>query len=353
VSHQPERKEKNCLNCGTIVAGRYCQVCGQENVVSKQSFGSLVRHFIFDIFHFDGKFFDTVKFLLFRPGKVPKQYVSGKRVSYLDPIRMYLFTSAIFFLAFFSMGNGTEEPDENNRSMTERERLEYASFLNKKSSDSAAKRQLNFLLDTAYTMNLMDPVSGATSDSSFLIGIKGRQYLMVAEKNESIDTIKIGTTIYGKKLGENFIITRNGEEIDSGTFVKNGFDSFRHKLPYLLFVSLPFFALILKLLYRRRKEFFYSDHAVFTLYHYIFTFLLLLVMMMIAKIGDAVHWKFFDTLQLVLFFCGGLYLYIAMQRFYGQRWGKTLVKFLLLNVLGFFMALILFLIFLIYSFFQQ
>ena len=101
MSHQPERKENNCLNCGTLVAGRYCQHCGQENVETKQSAGALVRHFVYDIFHFDGKFFDTMKQLLFRPGYVPKEYVLGKRSSYLDPIRMYLFTSAVFFLVFF------------------------------------------------------------------------------------------------------------------------------------------------------------------------------------------------------------------------------------------------------------
>ena len=101
MSHQPERKEKDCLNCGTIIAGRFCQVCGQENIVPHQPVGSLILHFIYDIFHFDGKFFETLKYLLFRPGYVPAQFIAGKRISYLDPIRMYLFTSAIFFPDLF------------------------------------------------------------------------------------------------------------------------------------------------------------------------------------------------------------------------------------------------------------
>ncbi|RYZ28031.1 MAG: DUF3667 domain-containing protein [Chitinophagaceae bacterium] len=77
VSHQPERKEKNCLNCGATVAGRYCQACGQENIVHKQSAWGLITHFVYDIFHFDGKFFDTLKRLLFKPGLVPKEYIAG------------------------------------------------------------------------------------------------------------------------------------------------------------------------------------------------------------------------------------------------------------------------------------
>lgn len=96
--------EKDCLNCGTEVLGPYCQACGQKNTVVHQTFWQLITHFVYDILHFDGKFFDTLKYLLFRPGFVPKEYVRGRRFSYLDPIRMYLFTSAVFFLLFFSLG---------------------------------------------------------------------------------------------------------------------------------------------------------------------------------------------------------------------------------------------------------
>ena len=90
MSHLTERKEKNCLNCNTTVQGRYCQVCGQENIVPQDTFGHLVLHFIYDITHFDGKFFDTLKYLAFKPGFLSKEYIAGRRVRYLNPIRMYV-----------------------------------------------------------------------------------------------------------------------------------------------------------------------------------------------------------------------------------------------------------------------
>ena len=105
MSHRPERKEKNCLNCGTTVIGRYCHVCGQENHPTSQSVWGFITHFVSDIFHFDGKFFSTLRQLLFRPGKIPREYVEGKRTRYLDPVKMYLFTSAFFFLIFFTVAN--------------------------------------------------------------------------------------------------------------------------------------------------------------------------------------------------------------------------------------------------------
>lgn len=102
MSHSKERNEKNCLNCGAEVAGRYCQVCGQENIATKESFGHLLSHFFNDITHFDGKFFESARYLLTQPGKLTYEYVSGRRVRYLNPIRMYVFTSAFFFLLYFS-----------------------------------------------------------------------------------------------------------------------------------------------------------------------------------------------------------------------------------------------------------
>lgn len=110
MSHGKERKEKDCLNCGAELNGRYCHKCGQENIEPKESFLHLVNHFVEDITHFDGKFFTTLKDLLFKPGFLSKEYLKGRRASYLHPIRMYVFTSAAFFLIFFSFVHIQENP---------------------------------------------------------------------------------------------------------------------------------------------------------------------------------------------------------------------------------------------------
>ena len=103
MSHSKIRTEKICLNCGTETTGRYCPACGQENIEPKQSVWHLITHFFSDITHFDGKFFVTVKDLFAKPGFLSGEYMVGRRASYLDPIRMYIFTSAFFFLIFFSL----------------------------------------------------------------------------------------------------------------------------------------------------------------------------------------------------------------------------------------------------------
>lgn len=116
MSHLKERKDKDCLNCGAQVQGRYCHICGQENTEPHESFWALIQHFIFDLFHFDGKFFESVKYLLFRPGFLTKEYMRGRRLAYLNPIRMYIFTSAIFFLLIFNFfTSGLNEEFEEGR----------------------------------------------------------------------------------------------------------------------------------------------------------------------------------------------------------------------------------------------
>ena len=126
-------------------------------------------------------------------------------------------------------------------------------------------------------------------------------------------------------------------------------ETFLHKLPLLLFVSLPIFALLLKLLYFRRKKFYYADHGIFSIYHYIFSFFLLLLVLSLDELGDFTGWDIFDIMALILFLSGGVYLFMAMRRFYGQGFFKTLFKFTLLNIGAILALVLLFFVFLIFS----
>ncbi|HTE18895.1 MAG TPA: hypothetical protein VK689_11025, partial [Armatimonadota bacterium] len=96
-------------------------------------------------------------------------------------------------------------------------------------------------------------------------------------------------------------------------------DSFVDNAPTGIFLMMPLFALILKLLYARRKRF-YVEHFVFALHVHSFAFLLLTVMMVLK-------WEWLNALLSLWFIVA---LYIAMKRVYGQGWFKTLVKYLVL-----------------------
>ena len=306
MSHQPERKAKDCLNCGSIVHGRYCHVCGQENIVTHQHFGGLVKHFVYDIFHFDGKFFETSKKLLFKPGIVAKEYVQGKRARHLDPIRMYLFTSATFFVFFYSIAKPSSSSfDEQDAFLSNNERIELAEETREKlevnPSDTLLSRELDRLLDTTSPFKRSDLLKKRFR----VFTIRGRQYHSI----EEYDSIQKSLTLnerdnwFTRQLIRKSLIINKKYEEKPGEGLKHFFDSFLHRMPYLLFFSLPFFAAILKLLYTRRKNFVYSDHAFFTLYHYIISFLVLLLAFALNGLKNWLHWdSVFNWIILVLVF---------------------------------------------------
>ncbi len=353
MSHNRERKEQNCLNCNTEVYGRFCHVCGQENIETKESFWSLTKHFVYDVLHFDGQFFYTLKYLFARPGFVARQYAEGKRVSYLHPIRMYLFTSAVFFLFFFSV-NKVHIGEDVPTTLTNNERLELADAwqrkLSKNPGDSILRQRIAFLKDTTKKLN-KDSINPRREGVNITFGNKSYHSLhdYDSTQNSLAGSEKDGW--FRKRLNRQ-IIKVSEKYGTSKEGVSTLLETLLHKLPYLLFLSLPFFALILKLLYIRSKNFYYSDHAVFTLYHYIFTFILLLLFFLLQRIYDKLQWGLLQALASVLFLSGGVYLYIAMKKFYRQKTGKTMIKFLLLNILALFAMSILSALFFLLSIFQ-
>lgn len=359
MSHQPERKEKDCLNCGAEVQGRYCQRCGQENIVSQQSFWSLTKHFIYDIFHFDGKFFDTLKSLFAYPGRVPRNYIHGMRNRYLDPIRMYLFTSAFFFLIFFSTQKfDASFADLSSRYMTKTERFQAAAQTLRQISptDSAAYKKLSLLLDTTHTIRIDKIKKGGQKDSIFYIDIDNTTYNMrpIADTTMIIDDEDgvIRNNWFNNHIERKWKEYKKQYGDDMNLMLVDFTDRFVHWFPYILFVSLPFFALLLKWLYKKQKQFFYSDHAIFTLYHYIFSFLLILVILAFQWLNSKTGWGLWSYVVSILYFSWFVYLYLSLKRFYQQSWLRTLFKFIALNFLGFIVLNLIFVFFTFLFIFQ-
>ncbi len=355
MSHNAERKEKNCLNCAAQVQGRFCQVCGQENIETKESFLALAKHFIYDVFHFDGKFFYTLKYIFTKPGFVARQYAEGKRASYLHPIRMYLFTSAVFFVVFFASNPVKVRTTYGDViGYAERAALlkKYEKKIKANPGDSVIKSRIALLLDTTKPLNI-DSLGWAKEDNK-IVSFEDKNYSSVQQYDSAQEALPAAqrdgwlmNSFTKQSIKTNKKYGNNAEGITAF------FETFLHKVPYMLFVSLPFFALILKLLYVRRKNFYYSDHAVFTLYHYILTFLLLLIVYALHEVNAKLHWGLISFLQVMVGFTWPVYLFLELKNFYRQGVGKTIGKFILLNLLGFIFILFLFILFLLISFFQS
>lgn len=318
MSHLKERSEKKCLNCNAVIHGKYCHVCGQENLEPEESVWHLVTHFFNDITHFDGKFFSTLKYLILKPGFLSREYKAGRRASYLNPIRMYIFSSAIFFLIFFSI---THETD-----------IIKTSYSGKSADEIAKMDSITFRNFTA-KMNDGKPMSREEfqqyMNKNGGIHFSNGDFQTRQEYDSLIKIGKVKDNWFERQLAFKQIEMKekynNDQKLISRAFVSN----LLHSFPQMLFISLPLFALILKLLYFRRKEFYYTSHAIFGIHLYVFVFIMLLLIIGFQQLQHNFDWALFNYLIALVILYIFYYQYKSLRNFYQQRRVKTILKFLL------------------------
>jgi hypothetical protein len=342
VSHSKIRTEKICLNCGTETTGRYCPACGQENIEPKQTVWHLITHFFSDITHFDGKFFLTVKDLFAKPGFLSREYMIGRRASYLDPIRMYIFTSAIFFLIFFSLVDvkrvhmGKDLKDEIQRDPD----LQALIVVAKSAGDTL--RIINqYNLKVNPFIKIIYDSTGKKPDEHTKMKTRYRSFAAYDSAQRLLPPAERDNWYQRSYVAKKIEIVQRVND-DPGVFFKELLGNFIHTLPKMLFISLPVFALLLKLLYIRRKQFYYVDHGIFSVHLFIFTFLVMLVYFSVIKLYENAHWSWLQWVIAAIVIYPFIYFYKAMRRFYGQRRGKTILKYILLFVLASAVELVIF-----------
>lgn len=103
--HHPVRSGQPCANCETIVEDRYCTTCGQLASNFHRPVWDLVMSSLADTFALDGRLSRSLPLLLFRPGRMTRNYLDGKRARYVPPFRLFLLSSVLFFLTLFTLGD--------------------------------------------------------------------------------------------------------------------------------------------------------------------------------------------------------------------------------------------------------
>lgn len=303
MGHGRLREDKTCENCGYIVDKSYCSQCGQKNVETRQTFGALVAHFIEDFTHYDGAFWKTIKYLLFYPGRLTKEYLSGKRQKFVPPVKLYIFISFVtFFIAVSSIDDEGPDLSQDNTEAIAQERY-HLTINNKK----------------IYTPQQLDSVHKTLPEDE-----KFNAFELWFEKKQLEK---------GRQLGE----------IDSS---ERGFlKEFVPLLPKVLFIYLPIFAFWLWVFHGKTRWYFF-DHGIFTLHFYSFLLLsvtlleIFLFILSIVLTDDIV-----DAITIILYFLNIIYaifyLFKSRYNFYKEKIGISLLKSFLLLLINtiFFLAL--------------
>ena len=297
-SKHPLRKDPVCQNCGADVESRFCGTCGQENTESRQTFRHLLMHFFEDITHYEGKFWRTMKYLLFRPSFLTKEFLAGRRMTYVPPVRLYIFISFITFFLPYVLPQFAETHEQE-------------------------VQELSFAEDSVIHTHFSFRNSGTGIELIIPNDFKSRAEL---------DSLRVVSPLFSPDsdveywMDKRFLRMQKYTSHELGEKFKDAFSS---SFPKALFAYMPLFALVL-MLFHRKKGWMYFDHAIFTL-HY-FSFILLYVS--ITRIFDLSEFivgsRTFELLNAsvfgsyLIFF--PLYFFLAHKFMYRESWLTSTIK---------------------------
>src|SRR6202789_2641617 len=265
------RHENNCLNCGTILQGNFCHNCGQENLEIKEGFGHMMNHAISDYFHFDHQFFHTIKPLLFKPGYLTVEYIAGRRVQYLHPIKTYIFISVVYFLLLFQSGHEAVKISTKVAPPGKITGSIDAKIAKNPNISSAAKQKM---------------IKQSPAENKSNVVFKKESYNEL--KNGPIAEFQLEDTTYREYLNkqsklpadkrDNFFwhaLTKKmlTHKEKYGNMAQEVFvEELRHNVPKMMFLLLPIAAVIIGVTFRKNKKF-YVEHLIYTFHLHCFLFL--------------------------------------------------------------------------------
>ncbi|QES89060.1 DUF3667 domain-containing protein [Rhizosphaericola mali] len=349
--HHKLRTENDCLNCGAIVEDRFCPHCGQENIERRQPFHFLIGHFMEDLTHYDGQFWITMKALLFNPGQLTQTYLSGKRLKYVNPVKLYIFISFIaFFLpAIIPDFSHKKHHDEKEEKKVEVKKVEDEKGINgmkvlldKKlisksdfdqyvvkmnntmSHDSLVKKQSKNEVSEEYYNLDQSIIKGATTQEEY---DKIQAGLPPSEKNNYWQNIVAAKIFSWKEEG----LTK--KEVN-----EKWKESFVHNFPKVIFVYMPLFAFLLWLL-ENKKKFWYFDASIFTLHFFSFLLTAITTIIILQKLFSGFSYGIFTIIlilySVVICFYTIRYFFKAHHRVFFQSRRRVFLKGVVLFFINF------------------
>jgi len=339
VSRSRLRQNNFCLNCGTTVPERYCSHCGQENIEPKESLWHLITHFFSDITHYDSKFFSTIKTLLLRPGFLTRQYIEGRRAKYLNPIRAYIFISAVFFLILFaqkkheSLAENKTNDAVTNVKQHLADSLKHAILPAQTAHDSIKNTALKEIASSLTAGITPTPKEQAIA---FALNGEGVRFTLTDTRYKNLQEYdSVQSTMSDSLKDKGFMgwVVRKNIRLNSQYGNRKALvleENFEHSVPKLVFLLLPLFAFYVMLFYSRKK-YLYTEHAIFSIHYHSFLFLFFLLMMLLNWIFSSGWFELIILIAalLIMFF----YLVTALKKAYLESFWRSFGKAIAISIM--------------------
>ena len=394
---------KECENCHQPLNGPYCANCGQEADSKLKYFWVVIMHLLDDILSFDSRASRTVWPLVTRPAFITNEYFAGRRVHYVPPIRLYLFISIIFFLTLnlFIGGDNNKVININDKqalitqvkghikslkvdkielekipkvdvegaieSNDEEARLKadiatFNGYLSDLNSDYGVGNNKKIIKITRKLVELeFDKVKGdlpedeqARFDALITSRVKAKKGevdseeepdLTIGNNGDGTITFDFLSDEHNKKLSTfSKELTGKFEKAfnsDTGPLI----EQIIGKLPQLMFILLPLFAFLLKIMFIFSKRL-YMEHLTVALHSHSFIFIAILLSEMLELLDDYLEptspsiANFFGVVAGGLLLWIPIYLFLMQKKVYKQGYFFTLVKFTIIGTIYSMMILV-------------
>jgi len=364
MSKSALRKDKTCLNCKHVVDQRFCPNCGQENTDSRKTFHHLFIHFFEDLTHYENAFWRTIRNLLFKPSALTKEYLSGKRLSYLAPVRLYIFISFITFFLITVIPDGEDQPSKSkSKNVTnvvgkngdKKDSVVFSQNVNLRDlvlmTDSIKKNEeaINDKSDSAVVSSNLHDTKGYYDKSGYLnFGYDSVKELDSMRKYGPRKEMSDFEYWFSKKI---VLVKENNTKQE---IIDKFRTSFINNIPKVLFVYMPLFAFFLWL-FHNKKRWYYFDHGIFTLHYFSFLLLVLLLLYLIDwlfTIGgkEGILSTVNYLIQGIGYFWMFYYFFPAHHRFYGESRTVSLLKSITLFFINCFLIFFILVVFAVYTF---
>ncbi|HLN95770.1 MAG TPA: DUF3667 domain-containing protein [Flavobacterium sp.] len=325
MSKHPLRQDKTCLNCRHVVEKRYCPNCGQENTATRKSFHELFVHFFEDLTHYENSFWKTIRNLLLRPASLTKEYLSGKRMSYLAPVRLYIFIS---FMTFLTIGLLPSDDDENDNVVN------IGSHQTATKPNDEIPAVMGVHLDSLEKKNAVE----VQRNDDLVVGDYESVRALDSAQAKLPEAKKLGWLEY--KLERSFAEVNEYKKKHPEEYDRKLAESIQHNIPKAIFLYMPLFAFGLWI-FHGKKRWYYFDHGIFTLHYFSFLLLTFTLTSVLVELLDLIPVSWIDTINIVLtlFLMGWWFFYFfrSHRKFYGEKRWVSRLKGLALFVINIFL----------------
>ncbi len=362
-----------CGNCGTELLGETCYRCGQPTKGLVRQFSSIIGDFLDTVLNIDSRVFRSIGPLIFKPGYLTQEYFSGRRIRFVSPVRLFFFLAVLTFLfAQFSlpeMGPGERDgfvqvdTDEGNKieqaktvAEVEKARKKALRQLNEAKAETkdipmagmALEKTISEVNNKAdariaeLTKGKTPPEAAKTPpppppnsanvsmDDEGLMSFNGKPW---DEKKNPIKVTWLPDSI-NKWL--NSLAQRaedNGKRVSKEP--KMIIEAVLSSLPMTLFLMLPVFALLLKIMFIFKRRL-YMEHLIVALHSHAFLMLAIFFLILFNNISawlGASSWLIvpIDILNALLWIWMPIYLFLMQKRVYQQGWILTFIKYAIIG----------------------